>query len=160
MEIFNSYNSLNFGNLVEIEPKILIASRDYADQEFFNRNLKEYIDGFSDGQSNFWIGLNILNKVTSVNDYKLRVVATNQDDTDFVEEYLYFRVGNYTENFKLIVKYLALGSNSYFSNNNGAEFSTYDKGPKKLLAYQNSGGYWHTDSNSYCFTCVHKNYPS
>jgi len=158
IQIFNAENTLSFGNLIENEPKILIASREYAEPEFFNKNLNEYIEGFSDGQSNFWIGLGVLNRVTNSNDYKLRVVAINQQGIEFVEEYIYFRVGNAQEKFKLTVGHLVLGSNGFFAKNNGAEFSTYDSGPDSLLARQYASGYWHTNRNSYCFSCVFRNY--
>jgi hypothetical protein len=86
------------------------------------------------------------------------VVAINQQGIEFVEEYIYFRVGNAQEKFKLTVGHLVLGSNGFFAKNNGAEFSTYDSGPDSLLARQYASGYWHTNRNSYCFSCVYRNY--
>jgi hypothetical protein len=156
---FNSKHSLNFGNLIENEPKILIASRDNADPEFFNRNLNEYVEGFSDGQSNFWIGLDVLNKATTANNYKLRVVATTQNDTELIEEYFEFRVGDAKDHYKLSVdrQVIGMGNIGYFALNNGAQFSTYDSGEHKLLARKLAGGYWHTAKSFYCFSCVNVN---
>jgi hypothetical protein len=161
---FNSKHSLNFGNLIENEPKILIASRDNADSEFFNKNLNEYVEGFSDGQSNFWIGLNVLNKATTSNNYKLRIVATTQNDIDLIEEYFEFHVGDADSNYRLGVNRQTLGivsnAKGFFELNNGAGFSTYDFGDHKNMSRNLAGGWWHKEGmkNSYCFTCVNKMY--
>ena len=109
IEHFKDVNGLNFGQLVENEPKILIASRDHAEPEFFYKSISHYINGFSDGQANFWIGLDTLNKVTTTHEYKLRVVAYTNNNIEFVEEYLVFRVGNASEGWRLNVAGLVLG---------------------------------------------------
>ncbi len=160
IDTFNFNNPITIGSLIENDPKLLIASRDYADPEFFNKNLKQYVEGFSDGQSNFWIGLDILNKVTSSHDYKLRVIATTKQGSELVEEYLYFKVANASQNYRLTVTSLVLGSNGFFANNNGAEFSTYDNDINSFLARKYAAGYWHMQNKYYCFSCVDFNYAS
>ena len=106
---FKDVHRLNFGQLVENEPKILIASRDHAEPEFFYKSISHYINGFSDGQANFWIGLDTLHKVTTKHEYKLRVVAYTNNNIEFVEEYLVFNVGNKSEGWRLNVAGLVLG---------------------------------------------------
>jgi hypothetical protein len=157
IETFDSFNPLNFGQLIENEPKILFASRHNAQPDFFYKSIEQYIEGFGDGQFNFWIGLDTLQKVTNAHNYKLRVVATTTNNIDFVEEYLVFRVANRTDQFKLTVSGLILGTNAFFSKSSGTTFSTFDYG-NKLLAQSHASGFWHTDENHYCFSCSFANY--
>ena len=133
IETFNKINSFSLGQLVENEPRILIASRDHADAKFFYNKMIQYVEGFSDGQSNFWIGLDTLHTVTNANQYDLRLVAITETGIEYVEEYLKFRIGNVTEKYKLEVSGLFTGSQGYFANENNQQFSTYDYGNKSEL---------------------------
>jgi hypothetical protein len=150
---FDSMYTLNFAQLVENEPKILIASRRNSDPEFFYKGIADYSEGFTDGQSNFWIGLNTMHKVTSQHNYKLRVVATTPSGIDFVEEYLIFNVGDQTDGYRLNVSGLVLGTNGYFARNHGAQFSTFDFN-NITLARKHAAGYWFKTELFYCFSCV------
>jgi hypothetical protein len=134
---------------------ILFASRNYSVYNFFRRSISSYIDGFSDGQANFWLGLEYLNKLTSLYSYNLRIVATTTNHTNLIEEYSSFRVGNLSENFRLTLGKLISGKNGYFTVYNNTDFSTIDFGNKKL-AKKYSAGYWHTENKTYCFSCVDK----
>jgi hypothetical protein len=131
----------------------LIASRRNSDPEFFYKGIADYSEGFTDGQSNFWIGLNTMHKVTSQHNYKLRVVATTPSGIDFVEEYLIFNVGDQTDGYRLNVSGLVLGTNGYFARNHGAQFSTFDFN-NITLARKHAAGYWFKTELFYCFSCV------
>jgi hypothetical protein len=161
IETFNSLRTLNLGQLIENEPKLLIASRLNSDSNFFYKGIAEYREGFTDGQSNFWIGLETLHQITHAHDYKLRIVATTPppSSVDFVEEYLVFKVGSEKDNFALNVSGLVLGSNAYFAKNNGLGFSTFDYGNINL-GQEYSAGYWLKANNEYCFSCLGKMYES
>ena len=131
---FVSANTLSLGQLVENEPRILIVSRDNAKTNFFYKTMNEYVEGFSDGQSNFWIGLDTLHKVTSNTQYGLRVVATSETGFEYVEEYWKFRVGSAAQKYKLEVS--GLFSNigiGNFAQDNGLTFSTWDQGFNFML---------------------------
>ena len=152
IDSFNAINTINLGQLVENEPKLLIASRYKAGPRFFYRPLNEYVEGFSDGQFNFWIGLDTLNRVTSAHNFSLRVEATSPAGVTYAEEYLNFKVGDSAERYKLTVSGLYTGTNGYFSRDNSVYFTTYDYGQTQY-AQQRAGGWWHGASKYFCLTC-------
>lgn len=157
LEAFNSLDSFDFSHLMSPVHRILIASRNNAKPKFFERPILEYMEGFTDGQMNFWIGLDLLNKVTNKYNYKIRVEFSNGNNVHF-EEYSVFRVGNLSENFKLTVTSLTSLHGGYFAYNNGLQFSTFNFGPQTALAKKYAAGYWHRTysggyENYYCFSC-------
>jgi hypothetical protein len=85
--MLSALNTLALGQLVVNEP-----SRDHADAKFFYNKWIQYVEGFSDGQFNFWIGLETLHKMTTNISYGLRVVATTESGVVYAEEYSSFRV--------------------------------------------------------------------
>jgi hypothetical protein len=160
IEMFDHFANVDFGNLIENEARILIASRNNSHPEFFYKGIQDYINGFSDGQQNLWIGLDSLNKLTTRFDFKLRIVVRPQTDSKktFLEEYSFVRVGNKSEGFMLSVGDLVFGGNvGYFGKNNGTNFSTFDFGDR-LMAFTHSSGYWHKADQPFCFTCIAKSY--
>ena len=104
IDLFESYTLKDFGNLIENEPKILIASRvKSCSDEFFYRGIDDYEKGFTDYQGNMWIGLDLMNKITNKLNMRLRVVYKTDSNIDIIEEYLAFKVGNKSEKYKLNV---------------------------------------------------------
>ncbi|RNA11394.1 tenascin isoform X1 [Brachionus plicatilis] len=151
IEYFNSLDRFSYAYLMNPVHKILIASRINAKPRFFYRPINDYIEGFSDGQSNFWIGLDILNKVTNKYNYKLRIETENGK---FVEEYKTFRVGNQESKYKLNVSDPIIFNCNGFSNHNGYEFSAYNFGQYSNMAIKFNGAFWHRpEPNRFCFSC-------
>ena len=126
IDAFTALNTLALGQLVVNEPRVLIASRDHADAKFFYNKWIQYVEGFSDGQFNFWIGLETLHKVTTNASYGLRVVATTESGVVYAEEYSSFRVDSASTKYKLEVSGLYSGAYGYFWNDHSQPFSTYD----------------------------------
>ena len=157
IDLFESYTLKDFGNLIENEPKILIASRvKSCSDEFFYRGIDDYEKGFTDYQGNMWIGLDLMNKITNKLNMRLRVVYKTDSNIDIIEEYLAFKVGNKSEKYKLNVAGLLVGKNGHFAQNNGAYFSTFDFG-NRFLASKSLSGYWYHQEQTFCFTCVTTN---
>ena len=154
VDFYQSFN-LHDGVYLVNKPVILFASRDNASYKFFRRSIASYIDGFTDGQSNFWLGLDILNKLTSANSYNLRVVAQMPNRVSLMEEYSNFKVGNMKSNFKLSLGKLVSGKYANFAAYNNTEFSAMDFGDKNL-AKKYSSGFWHIVNKTYCFSCTDK----
>jgi hypothetical protein len=157
---FLTIGNLGIDQLIQNEPRILIASRSNPKPEFFNRGIQDYIKGFSDGQNNTWIGLDLLNKVTQSGNYILRVEA----DTEYgkiSEEYSFFRVGNRSSDFKIELDNIIIRDGYHFNSINENTFSTYDFGNNRFLAAQYSGGFWFSSNQSIhnvsCFTCQNEN---
>lgn len=150
--------SLNF--LLRTESKILIASRAFARKGFFDRSIREYVFGFSDGGQNFWIGLDTLHKATQAYNYRLRIEVFF-DGKFLSEEYGLFKVSSGQNNFRLRIGNLKTGVNGFFQNHDFADFSTFDYGKERFKAIKYSAGFWHRSDetrntsidNFYCFSC-------
>lgn len=149
------------GYLIRPQQRILIASRYFARRGFFDRSIKDYISGFSDGRSNFWIGLSVLHRVTNKHSYNLRIEILNGSRI-IMEEYGLFQVASEALKFKLKVGHLISGVNGFFELHKNAEFSTFDFGAQRYQAVRYAGGFWHraynydysnTGDNYYCFSC-------
>ncbi|RMZ95662.1 tenascin isoform X1 [Brachionus plicatilis] len=150
--------SLNF--LVRTETRLLIASRAFAKRGFFDRSIREYVSGFSDGGENFWIGLDTLHKATQKFSYTLRVEVFFGGKF-IAEEYGLFKVGSGENNFRLSIGNLKSGVNAFFEYHDYADFSTFDFGNQRFQAIKYSAGFWHRPTeprntsidNFYCFGC-------
>lgn len=157
---FLTVNGFSIDQLVENEPKILIASRRNPQPEFFNRGIQDYIKGFSDGQDNLWIGLDLLNKVTQLNNYILRIEAQTEYGI-LSEEYSYFRVGNRSSRFRIEIDDLKFREGQTFNSISGNTFSTFDYGDNRYLASEFMGGFWFSANQSItnvtCLTCLSEN---
>jgi hypothetical protein len=153
-EKITAENYLNFGNLIENEPRIMIASRNFAKNQFFYKHIYDYAHGFTDGQFNYWIGLENLFKMTEEGDYKLIVEAETLDEFLYVEEYAYFKVDSVKNKYKLTVDGLVLSydTSGFFQKLNGIQFGTKNYG-NSSLAVNRLGGFWLTDSHTFCLTC-------
>ena len=156
-QIISENNPFSFGDLIENEARILFASRDNANARFFHRTLEEYEKGFSDGHLNFWIGLDVLHRVTSKIDFKIRIVATSTKNHDYVEEYSLFKVDSKNNGYSLSIGRLLTCCDGHFKELDEVKFSTYDNGINSELAKYYSAGFWHTSNEKkYCFSCVEK----
>ena len=142
---------------VSSDHKILFASRHNAPSRFFNRAIEEYVQGFSDGQNNYWIGLNTLNKLTSQQNFGLKL-EIKVGQIYFTEEYATFKVLNSSENYKIFIDGLKTPSFLNFWQHSGAEFSANNLGENSIMATRLLGGFWHklfdlNTENYYCFSC-------
>ena len=153
-------NNLGIEELIQNEPKILFLSRDNnVDKQFFYRGIQDYINGFSDGQFNFWLGLDLLNKATNSNNYKLRIEAETKYGNIY-EEYSYFKVGNKSNNFKIEINDITVKEGYSFDSIDGFTFSTFDFGDSRYLASIYFAGFWFSasssgnQSNITCLTCL------
>ena len=175
----NSVNQ-NYESLIETKVKILFASRRNAKNTFFHRTIRDYELGFSDGHSNFWLGLETLSRVTNKYNYGLRIEVEDKNIV-YEEEYESFQIGNSSTQYKLILgkhvnkgtfavpnasptwngncgcsPYLTAVSEkpNSFLKHNGLSFSTYNYGPYQTVASKLYGGFWHNNNSSYyCFSC-------
>ncbi len=167
IEAFNSLlnitNLFNPLNLTETKVKILFASRkNVLSPYFFDRSIKEYQKGFTDGKFNFWLGLDILNELTNKYNYGLRI-EFEYKQIIYKEEYAVFKVDNFTNQYKLTVT-TPIRDYFYFNEtyapksflgHNTAVFSTYDFGKFSNLASEFNAGFWISGGiNYYCFSCT------
>jgi hypothetical protein len=133
-------------------PVILVASRHYSKMGFFNRSLADYKVGFTDGQFNLWIGLDILHKLTNANEFRLRIVALTKSKVKLMEEYSFVNVTGSRDKYRLVLGKLRTGK-GFFASHNNTRFSTLDSGYFKL-ARKYFSGFWHQKKKTFCFNCV------
>lgn len=96
----------------------------------FDKNWKEYEDGFGDLNGDFWAGLKMMNTLTQRGQWELRVDFQNNDKTWSYLHYNKFSVGSASEEYPLTISGYTGISGDYFTTGNepanNAKFSTYD----------------------------------
>lgn len=96
----------------------------------FNKNWKEYEDGFGDLNEDFWAGLKLMNILTRSGQWEMRVDFQKTDNTWSYLHYNEFSVGNSSAEYPLTIAGYSGGSGNYFTTGdqpaNNAKFSTYD----------------------------------
>lgn len=140
----------------------------------FNRTWLEYKKGFGSLRGDFWLGNDIIYKITNNKSYKLRVELTDWSDMLYVAEYDQFRVDNEANFYRLtLTNYKGNASKDYlddlyngFQAHNSAYFSTFDnfvvnsyqqaetnlrniaKGDRTNCAVRSGGGWWFSNKNT------------
>ena len=67
----------------------------------FNRNFAEYREGFGDLNGEFWLGNDILHRLTAHGEYELRVDLGDFDGKSASAVYSGFRIGAESDNYRL-----------------------------------------------------------
>ena len=96
----------------------------------FNKNWKEYEDGFGDLNEDFWAGLKLINILTRSGQWEMRVDFQKNDKSWSYLHYNEFKVGSPGLEYPLTVAGYTGGSGDYFTAGNepanNAKFTTYD----------------------------------
>ena len=98
----------------------------------FNKNWKEYEDGFSDLNEDFWAGLKLINTLTQIGQQEMRIDFQKNDKIWSNLHYNQFRVGSASDEYTLTVGGYTGGNGDYFIADaggqplNNAKFTTYD----------------------------------
>ena len=96
----------------------------------FNRNWREYVDGFGGLCEEFWYGLESLYQLTKSGQWEMRVDFTKEDGSQSYIQYNQFKVGSASEEYKLTVGGYIGGDGDYFTTGNepanGRMFTTLD----------------------------------
>ena len=96
----------------------------------FNRNWREYVDGFGGLCAEFWYGLESLYQLTKSGQWEMRVDFTKEDGSLSYIHYNQFKVGSASEEYKLTVGGYTGGDGDYFTAGNepanGRMFTTLD----------------------------------
>ena len=109
---------------------IVIQRNRINSKQSFDKNWKEYEDGFGDLNEDFWAGLKMMNNLTQRGQWELRVDFQKNDKTWSHLHYNHFSVGSDSEEYPLTVSGYTGISGDYFTAGNepanNAKFSTYD----------------------------------
>ena len=116
----------------------------------FNKNWKEYEDGFGDLNEDFWTGLRLMNTLTQNGQWEMRVDFQKNNKSWSYLHYNQFSVGSASDEYRLTVGGYTGGSGDYFTAGNepanNAKFITYDNDNDAHVgncATYHKSGWWH-----------------
>jgi len=120
-----------------------------------NRSWEEYKRGFRDPKGNYWIGNEMLSRLTTQNKYKLKFDLQQRGTGKwFYPEYSTFVVLPEAYNYKLqVAGYSGTAGDDALGYSNGLMFSTYDRdndqSKNSNCASYFGGGFWYGN----CYWC-------
>jgi len=114
----------------------------------FNKNWREYEDGFGDLNNDFWAGLKLINTLTQTGLWEMRVDYQKIDKTWSYLHYNQFSVGSTSEEYILTVGgFIGEGTDRFASHPlNGMNFSTPDNDNDQYwsnCAASGKSGWWY-----------------
>jgi ficolin len=131
----------------------LVFQRRSNGQENFYRNWTEYRDGFGDVDEEFWLGNEMIHKITKFNTYKLRIDLMDFYGNKRYAEYASIQVGSQAYGYKLTVGTYTGDAGDSLNNplkpdqvSQGMQFSTYDVNHDKWYnncAVTFKGAWWY-----------------
>ena len=148
-------NDMNLCSTARCIPLLIQQNIDGSD--FFNRSWAEFKVGFNDSRGNYWLGNDLLSKLSLNVRYKLRFDLQARNGTWYYAEYSSFVVQSEAQNYELKVsRYSGNVGYDAFGVQTGMMFTTYDRDndPWTESSYNDNcavrfgGGFWYT-------TCGH-----
>ncbi|XP_030840826.1 ficolin-2-like [Strongylocentrotus purpuratus] len=116
----------------------------------FYQNWAAYKNGFGDLEAEFWLGNDIIHRITYQGDYTLRIYMVDLNGQSLTALYNNFRVANESEGYRL--KYLTYNATSSNAGDamifhNGHQFTTLDRdrdgNADENCAILYKGGWWY-----------------
>ena len=135
---------------------IVIQRNRKNSQLSFNKNWREYEEGFGDLNKDFWAGLKLMHTLTQRGQWEMRVDYQKNDKTWSYLHYNQFSVGSANEEYPLTVGgFTGVGSTDLFNDgsypHNGMKFTTLDndndKDSNSNCAANFKSGWWHNNYN-------------
>ncbi|KAH8284519.1 hypothetical protein KR018_002789 [Drosophila ironensis] len=118
-------------------------------QENFFRNWTTYENGFGDLKGNYFIGLNLLSKITAQEPHELYIQFVDFRNATTFAQYSLFSIGNVSTNYSLTQLGAFQGSvGESLSYHLNMPFSTFDRDndrSKVNCAAKYSGAWWYND---------------
>ena len=115
----------------------------------FDRDWNDYVRGFGDFNTGFWLGLEALHHLTKASNVKLRIDLSHTDGTNGHEEYSSFKVGNGLLNYVMTFNPDSFSGNIGNALMTGKPFTTRDRdndnNANANCAITRSGGFWYYD---------------
>ena len=141
---------------------IVIQRNRINSQLSFDKNWREFQEGFGDLNKDFWAGLELMHTLTQRGQWEMRVDYQKNDKTWSYLRYNQFSVGSASEEYPLTVRgFTGVGIDQFESHPlNGMKFSTPDNDNDKCIcncAANYKSGWWHNG----CYTInINKQPPS
>ena len=117
----------------------------------FNKNWREYEEGFGDLNKDFWAGLELMHTLTQSGQWEMRVDYQKNDKTWSYLHYNQFSVGSASEKYPLTFGGFTGVGTDWFSSglHNGMKFSTpdsqNDNNNRYSCAASNKDGWWYNN---------------
>jgi hypothetical protein len=127
---------------------LVVQQRQHGFEVNFNRTWREYAHGFGSLRQDFWLGLEIMHRLTQQRPYELLIELTDWSDQVFIARYENFQVSSEFDFYRLSLSGVYSGNASkdflddaYYglSSQNGAYFSTYDNRKPRYAAAAATG---------------------
>ncbi|XP_076810821.1 fibrinogen-like protein A isoform X2 [Clavelina lepadiformis] len=135
---------LRFGIKAYCEEGWTVFQRRFDGSVNFQRTWDEYKIGFGDTEGEFWLGLDVVHKLTRSGKCELRVELQNFDDSHYWAQYSTFSVGSEANLYQLHVGgYTGNTTDALTRVHNNQPFTTMDK-----------------DNDSWRLNCASENYGS
>ena len=144
---------------------IVIQRNRINSQLSFNKNWREYEEGFGDLNKDFWAGLELMHILTQRDQWEMRVDYQKNDKSWSYLHYNQFSVGSASEEYPLTVGgFTGVGYNQ-FASHNGMKFTTLDNDNDNWdsnCAVSHKDGWWFyaCDSIDINRKLPNPNYPS
>ena len=133
---------------------LVIQRRDKRYSTSFHRDWTEYVDGFGNLYTEFWIGLSAMHCLTSKGNWEIRIDFTLANGTKSYIHYNHFKVGSAADDYPLSISgFIGILDISYaFNHVNRKKFTTRDRDNDEWrsgnCAYgldptRKAGGWWH-----------------
>ena len=123
-----------------------VIQRRFDGTEDFYRDRADYINGFGEANSEYWLGLDIMHSLTRSEDYELKVDVESWDGDRRHALYSDFRVGDRSSDYVLTVRGYSGNAGDSMSYHSGMRFSTkdHDVDPHSShCAQKYMGGWWY-----------------
>ena len=127
---------------------IVIQRNRINSQLSFEKNWREYEEGFGDLSKDFWAGLQLMHTLTQRGQWEMRVDYQTNDKTWSYLHYNQFSVGSASEEYPLTVGGFTGVGTDWFADRNGRKFSTSDNDNDNYLFGSNcvathKSGWWY-----------------
>lgn len=122
----------------------LVFLRRINGTENFYRNYINYVNGFGDPHTDFWLGLDALYSLTSTKEYEMRVDMTSHAGMSGYAHYTFMEVAGPQDDYRLnLGDYTQGNAGDSLSSHNGEAFSTKDHDTtEQQCAHTYRGGWW------------------
>ena len=126
----------------------IVIQRNRKDSQLsFNKNWREYEDGFGDLNNDFWAGLKLMNVLTQTGQWEMRMDYQREDNTWSYYHYNQFSVGSPSEEYPLSVRGFTGEGRDTFLSHDRSKFSTpnndNDDSSGTNCAAVNNAGWWY-----------------
>ncbi|XP_056005821.1 ficolin-2-like [Ostrea edulis] len=113
----------------------------------FRKTWAEYKEGFGSACTDYWIGNDVINSLTSEMNHELRIGVLGFDCDKAYVTYSSFHVGDEDSGYPITVSGYSGKAGNSFRDNNGRKFSTFDRDndedAKNHCAKEHQGAWWY-----------------